>query len=280
MNKPKKKISKKRAREKTKIKKIKRKTIMKKIKKPLQENKKISKRKKDQSEKRVLFGIKNIDLMIGGGFYHNTTNLVVGNAGSGKTILATQFLIGGMKKGEKCLYVTFEEKKNQFYKNMLQLGLDLADYEKRGLLTFLEYTPLKVKTMLEEGGGSVENIILKKKIKRIVIDSITSFSLLFDKELEKRQAALSLFDMIRKWNCTSLLTYEGKPIEGAILESRTLEFESDSIIILYFITRGDERKRYIEILKMRGTKHSMKTFEFFIKNGIQINKRPVKIERF
>jgi len=65
--------------------------------------------------------------------------------------------------------------------------------------------------MLEEGGGAIENIVLTKKINRIVIDSITSFELLFEKEIEKRESALALFNIIRKWNCTSLLTYEGTP---------------------------------------------------------------------
>src|SRR3989344_3454257 len=82
---------------------------------------------------------------------------------AGKTIFATQFLVEAMKKGEKCLYVTFEEKKNQFYNNMKMFGWDLAEYEKKDLFTFLEYTPIKVKTMLEEGGGTIESVILKKK---------------------------------------------------------------------------------------------------------------------
>jgi len=182
-----------------------------------------------------------------------------------------------MKEGEKCLYVTFEEKKEQFYENMARFGWSLADYEKKDLFTFLEYTPVKVKAMLEEGGGTIESLILNKKISRIVIDSITSFALLFDNELEKREAALDLFSMIRKWNCTSLLTFEGTPLKDEKVASRTLEFESDSIILLYFMRRKQKRQRYLEILKMRGTKHSKSIHEFTIeKNGINIKKQAVE----
>src|SRR3990167_2114202 len=116
--------------------------------------------------KKVQTYIPNFDKLIGGGFEKSSANIIVGGAGSGKTIFATQFLVGGMKKGEKCLYVTFEEHKEQFYENMKGFGWDLESYEKKGLFTFLEYSPIKVKTMLEEGGGEIERVILGKKVTR------------------------------------------------------------------------------------------------------------------
>jgi len=274
----------------TKRKKVKKKGISRKVSKKTTKKKTTRKRavkrkptRKKPIEKmiieRIPTGITNFDKLIEGGFKRKSTNLVVGSAGSGKSIFATQFLFGGMKKGEKCLYVTFEEKKDQFYKNMLRFGWDLAQYEKRGLFTFLEYTPGKVKTMLEEGGGEIESVILRKKVSRMIIDSITSFALLFDDELEKREASLSLFNMINKWNCTSLITFEGKPLKDEKLTARTIEFESDSIILLYYIRERGERHRYLEVLKMRGTKHSKKIYRFHIdKKGVSLYPRPVSIK--
>ncbi|MEK6836898.1 MAG: ATPase domain-containing protein, partial [Nanoarchaeota archaeon] len=205
--------------------------------------------KKITVSKKIQTGIPNFDKLIGGGFEKSSANIIVGGAGSGKTIFATQFLVNGMKKGEKCLYVTFEEKKEQFYKNMLKFRWDLEYYEKKDLFTFLEYTPVKVKTMLDEGGGTIETAILHKGITRVVIDSITSFALLFDKEIERREAALDLFNMIGGWNCTSLLTLEEDLTETKELTSKAIEFESDSIILIYFPSEKGERNRYLEILK-------------------------------
>ena len=248
-----------------------------KIRKKTLEKKSLTRRISKQKKERIETGISNFDSLIEGGFNKNATNLLVGSTGSGKSIFATQFLIGGMKRGEKCLYVTFEESKKEFYENMANFGWNLADYEKRGLFTFLEYTPMKVKTMLEEGGGSIESLIIKKKISRMVIDSITSFALLFDNELEKREAALALFNMIANWNCTSLLTFEGTPLKDEKVASRTLVFESDAIILLYFIREKQKRQRYLEILKMRGTAHSKGIHKLSItKKGIQIEKRDVR----
>ena len=240
-------------------------------KKKLRKKRKIKKK----SVERVPTGISNFDSLIEGGFEKNSTNLIVGGSGSGKSIFSMQFLIEGVKKGEKCLYITFEEKKEEFYKYMSEFGWDLYKLEKQGKFVFLEYTPEKVKTMLEEGGGIIESIVLRKKIKRIVIDSITSFELLFTEDLEKREAALALFNMLRKWDVTSLLTYEGDPFRDKKAASRTLEFEVDSIILLYFVRTKKERDRYIEILKMRGTKHSRRIYPLSIENkGVVIGKQP------
>ncbi len=233
---------------------------------------------KSQKEKKVVTGINGFDKLIENGFEKNSANVIVGGSGSGKTIFATQFLIEGMKKNEKTLYVTFEEKKDQFYKNMKEFGWNLEELEKKRLFFFLEYTPGKVKTMLEEGGGAIENIILKQGISRIVIDSITSFALLFEKELEKREAALALFNMIGSWNCTSLLTLEEDPvISKGFTTAKTIEFESDSITLLYYVPQKGERKRFLEVLKMRGVEHSKKIHEFEITSkGIKVLSKNIK----
>ncbi len=226
---------------------------------------------------RIPSGIKNFDKIIEHGFEKNSVNLVVGGSGSGKTIFAVQFLVEGINSGENVLYITFEENKKEFYSNMKRFGWDLGRNEKEGKFFFLEYSPEKVMTMLEEGGGAIESIVVKSNIQRIVIDSITSFALLFNEELAKREAALVLFDMIRKWNCTSLLTLQEEPSNRSEGYSVSLEFEADSIILLYFTKIRGERKRFIEVLKMRGTKHSTKTYPLEItEHGVIIGTTMLK----
>ncbi|MCX6742312.1 MAG: hypothetical protein NTX24_04035 [Candidatus Pacearchaeota archaeon] len=223
--------------------------------------------------------VSTFDDMCYGGFNKESVNLIVGGAGSGKTIFANQFLFGGLEKGEKCMYITFEEKKEELYRNMLNLGFDLAKYEKAGKFIFVEYSPEKVKSMLEEGGGTLESIVYKEKINRLVIDSITSFTLLFESELSKREAALALFDIIKKWKCTVLLTMEKELSKEELISGSesAMEFEVDSVVLIFYLRLDGTRKRLIEILKMRGTKHSREIFPFEIgKGGIDISKKPEK----
>jgi len=230
-------------------------------------------------KEKIPSGISIFDDISGGGFNEESINLIVGGAGAGKTIFSLQFLINGMKKGEICLYITFEEKKEELYRNMLSFGWDLESYEKQGKFIFVEYTPEKVKQMLEEGGGALESLMYKKKISRLVIDSVTSFTLLFEGELAKREAALALFEMTRRWKTTVLLTLE-KELTTTDMTSGSgsaIEFEADSIVLLYFIRQDGGRQRLIEILKMRGTKHSTNIYPFYITpKGVDISSKPMK----
>jgi circadian clock protein KaiC len=239
--------------------------------------KRVSKKKVSE---RVPTGIIGFDKLIEGGFERNSTNLIVGGLGSGKTILATQIALGGMKKGEKCLYVTFEENKEEFYKNMIKFGWDLEELERKNLFTFLQYSPIKVKTMLEEGGGAIESVIVDKKIQRVIIDSINSFTLLFEDERSKREAALSLFNTISGWKCTSFITVEEESLGYYSRNSENvLGFEADSIIMIHYLrAKSAERERFIEIIKMRGTEHSRKIHKMTIsKQGIKVETKPSKI---
>lgn len=220
--------------------------------------------------KRVETNIPGFDTLIGGGFEDGSINLVAGGSGSGKSIFAMEFLLSGLKKGEPVLYITFEEKKDDFYKNMLDMGWDLNKAEATGKFIFLEYSPEKVKMMLDEGGGAVESTVLKNNIKRIVIDSITSFSLLFDDGQSKRKAILGLFDILRKWKSTVLLTVQYDPTDKDDDRITHLEFEADSLTLLYYLTSGGTRQRFVEVVKMRGTNHSKEVHAFKIDRGIII----------
>jgi len=213
-------------------------------------------------------GIHGFDKLIEGGFERESINLVVGGSGSGKSIFAIQFLMEGIRKGETVLYVTFEEKKIEVFRHMKKMGWDLERLEKSGKFIFLEYSPEKVKMTLDEGGGTIESMVLRHKITRMVMDSITSFSLLFDDPLSKKQANLGLFDIINKWKTTTLLTVQQDPLRGKGDELSSIEFEVDSITLLYFTKIKGKRQRYLEVLKMRGTNHSKQTYTFEIKNGL------------
>jgi len=250
--------------------KVRKKIVRKKVSKKAV--KKVSKKSVKTRNIKISSGIPGLDKLIEGGYEPRSINLVMGDSGSGKSIVAMHFIIEGIKRGEVGLYITFEETREEFYKNMLDMGWDLEKLERSGKFIFLEYSPEKIKMTLDEGGGTIESIIIKSKIKRIVVDSISSFSLMFDDELTKRRANLAFFDLIRKWGCTGMLTLQKTPTlekhrKGQVLP---IEFEVDGVILLHFIRTKKGRERFIEILKMRGVKHSTNVHAYEINKGIKI----------
>jgi circadian clock protein KaiC len=212
---------------------------------------------------RVTVGIDKLDEIIEGGFKQRSINLVAGNAGSGKSTLAMQFIVEGLKKGEPGIFITFEETKKKVYDDYLSFGWDLASYEREGTFRFLEYTPDQIKRLISEGGGTLDVTIAQINAKRLVVDSITSFSMLFTNKLAKRESSLAFFDLITKWGCTALLTSQATKVTADEIEAE-LEFEVDGIIVLHHFKKKGIRERALEVLKMRGTKIPEKTMRMEI----------------
>ncbi|HEC89011.1 MAG TPA: hypothetical protein ENI44_00310, partial [Thermoplasmatales archaeon] len=74
---------------------------------------------------RLSTGNSTLDEMVGGGLIKGSTTLIAGPSGTGKTILSLQFLVEGLKRGESCFYMDFEESKDQLFKNAMGFGWDL-----------------------------------------------------------------------------------------------------------------------------------------------------------
>jgi len=224
---------------------------------------------------RLVSGISGFESLSQGGFKINSVNLLSGAPGTGKSIFAMQFLMAGIYQGDTGIYISFEEPKESFFANMLSFGWDLKRYEKEGKLLYVEYTPEQVEKIISEGGGLLATSVERANATRLVVDSISSFLLLDTNELSKRESALALFKMIRKWKLTTILTDEHATFSGNDDQRSTsaIEFETDSILLLSNNQPDlrSERQRYIEILKMRGTNHIRRPSPYLITpKGIEI----------
>lgn len=230
-----------------------------------------------QRIERIPSGIPGFDELTEGGLKVGSINLIAGSAGSGKTTFSVQFLVEGIKRGEAGVYITFEEKREKLFDDMLEFGWDLEKYEQTGLFKFLEYSPEQIKRVLVEGGGTIDAIVTQMQAKRLVIDSITSFALLFQDQLSQKESSLALFELINTWGCTAMLTSQATQISPDDLTAQ-LEFEVDSIILLYHFKKQGIRQRALEILKMRGTKITEKTVKLLIDDkGIRVDPKTVMI---
>ena len=227
----------------------------------------------DYSVERVSTGIVGFDELIGGGLEKDSTVLVDGAVGTGKTLLGLQFLYKGIvEEGEPGMFISFEEDRESLYKHAKQFGWNFEKYEAEGKFRLLEFKPHQMTKIIEEGGGSVRDMLKEIGAKRVVVDSITAYGLLFHDEYTRRDKVLEFLNSLKKWEVTAIVISEESPDE---IESKTgsIGFITDAIISLYY--QHDEEKgiriHSLEVIKMRGSQHTNKLCAMnFEKDGIRV----------
>ncbi len=199
---------------------------------------------------RVPTGIEGLDELIEGGFPENFVILVAGSSGTGKTTLTLQYLVEGIKKGEKGLYIGLGESTDVIKRAMSRYGIELDKLAENDDLVFADIPALE----LSDISALIES--MGPKIKRIVIDPISALVFKYDKELDLRQSIRELVEQLREKGVTTVITTE--VLEGSESISRfgIEDFLADGIVVMYYFREGAKRFRGIEIRKMRGTHHS------------------------
>lgn len=216
--------------------------------------------------KRVPTGIEGFDELIQGGFVEGSTVMISGGAGTGKTIFGLQYLFtGATRYNDPGVYISFNETKDAVFRHARVFGWDLERLEKNNKFAFIKYEPHEVEKILEEGGGSIKDTIDDINAKRLVVDSLTSYTLLFDNPYKESEAILELFTLLKKWNLTSLVISEVGEMEWHRTQDRSI-FLSDGVIFTYYIRQDLVRNRALEVVKMRDTFHLEKICPFTITN--------------
>jgi len=222
---------------------------------------------------RVRTGITGFDELIEGGFERESIVLVVGASGTGKTLLSLQFLYkGATEYNEPGVFISFEEEREPLFKHSLQFGWDFNALEKKNVFRLLTYKPHQVTKILEEGGGQIRDALAEVGAKRVVVDSITAYGLLYKDEYKRREKILEFYSLLRRWGVTSIVISEDRP-RDVEEEEGGIGFISDAVVSLYY--EHDQEKgiriHSLEVLKMRGTKHTNKICAMnFEKEGITI----------
>lgn len=222
---------------------------------------------------RVPIGIPGLDTMLHGGLLENSTTLVAGPAGSGKTILAAHFLNAGVTAGEACLYVTLEETPDKILAYLPAVGLDLSKKNITKLLHIHHAVPIDL--CLEELFLQLKNIIEEKKIKRVVIDSLSDFMAAVHDPAILRDYMYILVRQLEDAGITSLLLSQIPQVAGAVNVAEIgYAIVADTIIYLGFVEIESKMHRVISVLKMRGSEHDSELRKLLITtNGLEVATR-------
>jgi circadian clock protein KaiC len=246
-------------------------------------------------------GVPGLDPLIGNGIPLNSVVLVSGSPGTGKTIMALQFLAEGcMKYKQRGLYVSFEEREEKIRNQAEQFGWKFKKLEKDGMLKIINISSLTLGQIFME----LKKAIDQAKPKRLVIDSVTYMALSAQArkravDLEKvpedelvrgnqntsnsttsewyglsvRKMLIDLVKLLEKKKICTILVSEVSKNSDWYSRDTLSEFACDGIIQLKSTSIGSEMQRTMEIVKMRNTKIKGGIYDFeFGKAGISIKK--------
>src|SRR2546425_630843 len=228
-------------------------------------------------------GIEGLDSMLGGGIPEGNIVLVLGDPGTGKTILCSQYLYSGVTgNAEKGVYVGLNEPKARFTAEMRGLGMDFARLEKEGKFTYVDATevrriPEQAKVGRIPVGGRelglvnlidlVQDGVERLSPKRVVVDSISDLVFRFPTVEERRPAVLDIVEVLQETGTTCLMTSElSSTGEDRVLQPE--EYLAEGVILLRMLRKG---VRTVQVLKMRGSKVDSTPRPYVIKEtGLEV----------
>jgi len=221
------------------------------------------------SNERLTTGIAKLDEMLGGeGYYRGSTILVSGTAGSGKTSICAHLAESTCRRGERCLFISYEESPAQLERNMASIGLSLREWTKRGLLRI---ESLRATAHGLEGHlGLIHTVTRQFEPTVVVIDPIGTFGgggELHDSHL----LAVRVIDFLKSRGVTVLmsnLAHGGTSIEATNMALSSLV---DTWLLVQVLEGNGERNRALYVLKSRGMDHSNQVREFLMtSSGIDL----------
>jgi circadian clock protein KaiC len=214
------------------------------------------------STKRVTSGNSELDRMCGGGFFRDSVTLVSGATGTGKTLLVTNFLAGGVAAGERALLVDYEESRGQLFRNARGWGVDFGAMESDGRLKIVCIYPEAQN--LPDHLLMIRELVEEFKPDRIAIDSLSALERIAP-ETGFREFLISLTSFIKKREIAGLCTATDKSLVGGQSASEQhISTLTDSIILLRYIQERHLMNRGIMVLKMRGSEHDKQIRRFTI----------------
>ena len=226
-------------------------------------------KERESSEDRVdrcVTGIDGLDNILNGGIPRGNTVLITGSVGTGKTSMCLEFLVHGALYGENSLYISVTESTDKLLKNLIPYDFFEDRLVKDGRLHFLDIPLIYDRLGLDKPEfdyeeihiliDAVVSVVKELRIKRLVVDSITSVSYRLKSEEIIREFVLKLGSTLSGMGCTTLLVSEISPTGERYSSFGVEEAISDGIIVMGNLERRGDLLRTLQVVKMRGTMHS------------------------
>ncbi len=219
--------------------------------------------RKIPSTRRLSIGIPELDKMLGGGIPEGDSILVAGASGTGKSVLATQFIAEGIRQGDPGIVVVFEERPQEYVERASSLGLDLKRHDRKLEILYLRPLDLSVDETMHEILDAVQKI----GAKRLVIDSLAGFEMALAPgfRADFRESLYRMITALTGVGVTILSTVEvNESFTEFPFSTYSISFLTDDIIRLRYVCLDGELRKIMVVIKMRGGNHSKDIREYEI----------------
>jgi circadian clock protein KaiC len=214
------------------------------------------------SSERVSTGFGSLDAMLAGGLFRGSSTLITGAPGTSKTTLAGQFAESACRRGERTLFVSFDEGGERIKRNLKSVGIHLDAHVKSGLLRM--YSGRTDMVNPEEHLIRLAALIHEHKPRCMVIDPLSAIvktgALRYARAVGNR-----LVYLVQDHHITTVIT---SLVDGDDPQAEATELQvsaiADTWIHLSYLVRGGERNRALTIIKSRGTQHSNQVRELVL----------------
>jgi circadian clock protein KaiC len=207
--------------------------------------------------RRLSTGIAGLDALMDGGIPAGDAVLVAGAAGTGKSVLATQFVAEGVQRGERAVYALFEEHPQSFLGRFARLGFDLEAMIRQGDLALIYLRPLDLS--VDEALYAIQEAVQRLGAQRLVIDSLSGFEIALAPTFREdfRESVYRLVGALTAIGVTILMTVETTNSYTELnFSPHAISFLTDDIILLRYVEIEGELRKVLTVGKMRGSRHS------------------------
>ncbi len=217
---------------------------------------------------RVRIGIEGLDQMMGGGLIPGSICAVIGTYGTGKTTFALEFIWEGLKRGEHVIYISLEEREDRLLRYMDEKGWDTAPYRGKAL-SVLKLDPSDFNLAINSIKNELPALVKQVGAQRVVIDPVSLFEDLFDRDSDRRREMFRFVDTLRDQHCTIVMTSETDKDNPFASRHNLIEYLADTVILLRYVRPSDLTDVHLalEVVKMRLSAHSREIKPYEIQQG-------------
>jgi circadian clock protein KaiC len=210
-----------------------------------------------QKRERLSTGVPGMDDMIGGGVIAGDAVMLTGPAGSGKSTVATQFMVAGLRAGETGVIAVFEEYPEEYIARANARNPEVGKMIEEGKLAVIYLRPLDLS--VDEALFAILEGVERLGAKRVVIDSLSGFEVALAPTF-REDFRESLYRLVGTLTATGVTVFMTAEVSEAFSEARftteKVSFITDEIIVQRYIEMEGELRRVMAVIKMRGSDHT------------------------